>query len=366
MKIKNQKCGFYLIFCLVSVFFISTCALAQGPSFDCDKAESKIEKCICNDLNLSVADQGLSDYYSELLEGLGQTEKRKLKDEQQAWLKNRNQECTIKNKREMIDCLNFFYKNRLDKLTPQIESLHKKRAKNDKAIRKYPPYPNIWLRKTPDDSINNASLHFFQQKDGDILIVYINGLKQVNNNSSTIIMYGAFTFFEFLSPHKVELNDYLGKYRKISTPTEITLKDGTKIASKAIDIRASKPCPITLDMYLSIQTPDGKTIEKMPVYIREKPQKRPIGERCVDELNRSYIDKVISLAGRFVHLEDDTFLIYNSIEPTIILRLNKEKLMKFESYDDNRIFWIDPALAKTTDNYQKLQDKIVEMKPIKK
>lgn len=59
----------------------------RGPSFDCDKAQSKVEKLICADLELSRNDLLLAKLYAY---ALGQRDKATLQAEQQAWLKERD------------------------------------------------------------------------------------------------------------------------------------------------------------------------------------------------------------------------------------------------------------------------------------
>ena len=67
----------------------SCCAEEQyGPSFDCKQAKLEIEKWICNDPQLALADQIIHDSYRILLKQ--QTNPQALIAEQRAWLKARN------------------------------------------------------------------------------------------------------------------------------------------------------------------------------------------------------------------------------------------------------------------------------------
>ena len=59
-----------------------------GPSFDCQRATLEIEKWICNDPQLALADQIIHDSYRILLKQ--QTNPQALIAEQRAWLKARN------------------------------------------------------------------------------------------------------------------------------------------------------------------------------------------------------------------------------------------------------------------------------------
>ncbi len=59
-----------------------------GPSFDCQRATLEIEKWICNDPQLALADQIIHDSYRRLLKQ--QADPHPLIAEQRAWLKARN------------------------------------------------------------------------------------------------------------------------------------------------------------------------------------------------------------------------------------------------------------------------------------
>lgn len=62
----------------------------DGPSFDCSKAKTEVEKLICGSSELSKMDLELSETYSNLASGLGDAEKANLKKEQIEWIKGRS------------------------------------------------------------------------------------------------------------------------------------------------------------------------------------------------------------------------------------------------------------------------------------
>jgi uncharacterized protein YecT (DUF1311 family) len=66
----------------------------QGPSFDCRKAATSIEKQICSSSELSRMDKELSGKYQEFLAQLDDTVAVKAKAIQRRWLKNRNIACS--------------------------------------------------------------------------------------------------------------------------------------------------------------------------------------------------------------------------------------------------------------------------------
>ena len=65
-------------------------ALAQGPTFDCAKAQGEVEKLICNDASLAALDRKLESVYkaaSAKAQGKPATQ---LREEQRGWISGRN------------------------------------------------------------------------------------------------------------------------------------------------------------------------------------------------------------------------------------------------------------------------------------
>ena len=84
MPAQYRKLGW-----LLWLVALTCCAEDQyGPSFDCQRATLEIEKWICNDPQLALADQIIHDSYRILLKQ--QTNPQALIAEQRAWLKARN------------------------------------------------------------------------------------------------------------------------------------------------------------------------------------------------------------------------------------------------------------------------------------
>jgi uncharacterized protein len=72
----------------------STPALAQtGPSFDCAKAASPIEKAICGDAGLAKADREMATAYAELQMRLDPPARQDLAADQEYWIVGRNRDC---------------------------------------------------------------------------------------------------------------------------------------------------------------------------------------------------------------------------------------------------------------------------------
>ena len=101
---------------LAIVLLAAPSAFAQsGPSFDCAKASSAIERAICKDPDLAKADRGLAVAYAGLSAKLSGAAKEHLEKDQQHWMAARNQGCGRAVDR-IEDCLKRRYETRLDTL----------------------------------------------------------------------------------------------------------------------------------------------------------------------------------------------------------------------------------------------------------
>lgn len=67
----------------------------KGPSFDCAKAKTDVEKLICGSAELSKMDLELSESYKKLNSGIGDAEKTTLKKEQIEWIKARSKNVEV-------------------------------------------------------------------------------------------------------------------------------------------------------------------------------------------------------------------------------------------------------------------------------
>jgi len=92
-------------------------AMAQGgPSFDCARASTAVERTICKMPELARADRALSDAYVALLGRLGGPAREHLQKDQQRWVAKRDRACTASAFLGIEDCLKGLYGNRLQAL----------------------------------------------------------------------------------------------------------------------------------------------------------------------------------------------------------------------------------------------------------
>ena len=79
-------------------------ALAQGPSFSCDKVRSgSIEEMICKDSGLSALDRKLSEVYSAASKKAANEHPPVLRAEQRGWIKGRDECWKSEDKRSCVE-----------------------------------------------------------------------------------------------------------------------------------------------------------------------------------------------------------------------------------------------------------------------
>ncbi len=103
-------------------------AESSAASFDCGKANSRIDKIICSDENLSRLDDTLATEYKKTLSLTAHPDKAKL--EQRAWVKSRNA-CADR------ACVEQAYRARIEALRSQQPQAHPEQSREPRA---YQPY----------------------------------------------------------------------------------------------------------------------------------------------------------------------------------------------------------------------------------
>lgn len=86
-----------------------------GPSFDCARAASQIDKAICGDTGLAKRDLELATLFKEIRQGHDTVgERNQVVEFQRNWLRRRNAECT--HAADMIACLRDSYRAQHERL----------------------------------------------------------------------------------------------------------------------------------------------------------------------------------------------------------------------------------------------------------
>lgn len=104
---------------LIVVLLMIYGTVAGAASFDCAKAQTQLEKTICNDNQLNDADTKLGKVYFELMDLLSGVESDRLKQEQRSWLKSRTNYCSSNDAR----CLYTVYEERIKVLQANLSAL---------------------------------------------------------------------------------------------------------------------------------------------------------------------------------------------------------------------------------------------------
>jgi uncharacterized protein len=102
-------------FVLLSTVVAAPAFARVGPSFDCSKASSRIEKTICGSDELARADADLAAAYKALAARLDKPAQEHLAQDEVRWIARRNKECTG-TAAMFYDCLKYSYPERIERL----------------------------------------------------------------------------------------------------------------------------------------------------------------------------------------------------------------------------------------------------------
>ncbi len=100
---------------------------AHAASFDCKAVTTKQEKLICATPKLSADDDQMGEAYKVWLAAAPEPTKSEVLANQRAWLVRRAYQCSGPasgpSSKEMVVCLGFVYKDRIDKLQARVKTL---------------------------------------------------------------------------------------------------------------------------------------------------------------------------------------------------------------------------------------------------
>ena len=220
--------------------------------------------------------------------------------------------------------------------------------------KKYPPYPDVWGYEFPwpEKDSRRSGIDIAKMPYGDYKITYVKKwIKIKRKDGSCCDLVGRFVEISFFSEGSKELtekeyNEFWNKNRsKRIRDNKAILSNGKLIEQVSTATSAHCPDPF-YDYYIIKKDKDGKTIDKkMLLYLYESPQRTNINRYC--ERNSSYqkdhiLKWVENVYGKFVPLEDDTFLIYDA-SGNIIIRFDGNFNTK-SSLINSRLFLIDRTI----------------------
>ena len=115
MKLSLCKCSLILVLLLS----LAGVCLAVKPGFDCQKAQTPIEKLICGSDVLSNQDRQMNQLYESLLNQADEKDRGLIKTEQRSFLKRRNKLCNL-DQTAAEKCLREIYQERITALKAQF------------------------------------------------------------------------------------------------------------------------------------------------------------------------------------------------------------------------------------------------------
>jgi|SRR5581483_6638121 len=80
-----------LPFCVLAIVSVTASPASAAPSFNCKKAAGLVEKQICGSREFEPLDRDIAELYTRSLAVLGKTDADALREEQRAWVKERDE-----------------------------------------------------------------------------------------------------------------------------------------------------------------------------------------------------------------------------------------------------------------------------------
>lgn len=139
---------------IIFLLILPNICFADGPSFDCKKARTCIEKLICTNKDISMLDKKMSEAYSNLLAKLQGADKVQVKQNQIKWIQERDKRCLEPDMRKdeaqrEVEKEAYFKPLFYDLYEERIEELQewRKYADGEKTTSYAPWQPMCWKRK---------------------------------------------------------------------------------------------------------------------------------------------------------------------------------------------------------------------------
>jgi hypothetical protein len=214
-------------------------------------------------------------------------------------------------------------------------------AEPSTAVKKYPPYPDVWGYELPwpDKNSRYSVIRIYKLPDGDFLAHYLEQAKTQRGDGSCCDSKDAgISFFSGKKWDAKAADKYADEHREDLVPREFSkphpwiLTDGSELQEKT---RGAGRCLNYLDWYLRMLDPEKKVVaEKHLIYLLEKPIKDQV---CYpSERNENLIAKQRTVTMRvqgvnpyIIPLEDGTFLLYDQ-NGNILMRFDREFTTKSE------------------------------------
>lgn len=294
---------------------------------------------------LIKTDQQLNVTYKALTRKLNPRDQKKLRKEQRAWIKQRDQECkTQKIKAKGRKWLNTVAKNKSQ--TECVIRLTQKRAEELKSSKQvhnkksniYPSILKVWHLVVDKLAIGVSGYILYERNDGELLITYPN---RVKDNRKRVVWNGVY-FYSGKLISNLDINQIRKskRYKLLAKKKRIVFADKTNIS---IDyVKFSPKCPgIFTDYYLVRQKLDGEETRHSLIFYLIPASKKEFGDYCTNPEAGPLNVKFSGYFDGLFYLSDDTFLVHRQFNGKQIFIRFDSKLNSKSPLLGKRIFLMD-------------------------
>ena len=314
-----------------------------GPSFNCDKAITKVELSICGSERLSSIDYELNQIYTAKLSN--PKIRAEVRSSQVFWLNNERSECEKVNRINREACIRSAYLNQIKRLVRIEEEsnsqgeLHgrseDKIVVNDSRVQDIEGKSVFYL----PDFLNESSISVVSKR-GELKVLY----------KSSDEKYASFSLSEF-SLEKYNSKDDYPVHSRIVPVTEAALKDGGAIALDYFRSMPNSLCPRDLNSFVKLRGPDGQVDSEFVILFKlPNPIHRDV-RNCPNAIGSfSYTTSLISIGAGFVR-DESTGIIYLvsrdgvGDEPGLLVQVDSGFPVS-ELCSDNKIVLVEKQLIR--------------------
>lgn len=325
---------------ILQMYMFADMSTASAASYDCAKANSRIEKRICADNVLSSKDERLSKVHIEALatsnrDGQDSRLNTMLRISQRVWLH-------LRDKCPDNECLNLAYDLRIAEinnyLRAPIGSLLASNPKDRIVIPSealgltgaFPPYPDVWGVEVPKQITS-----VYEVTNGDFLIIYpLKDLAPDDKKLSGCTLSQDWMGTTFFTSVKICLTDsqtnFLGnRYRRIrlSIGRKHYFKDGSSV--EPIDFGYSG-CYSNFTHSLVLRDPSGHEVARKSVLmLLASPQKIKFRQKPACGTDVKFMQSVAPIALGHMHVLPDRGVILVHDRYLLLVDRNLETMASF-------------------------------------
>ena len=221
-------------------------------------------------------------------------------------------------------------------------------AQEKSAVKKYPPYPDVWGYELPWPAKRDrySHLHGYNVQNGDVIFSYAKEVIKSNRKDGTCcdvtFKFGSLAFFSQMQGDLStdEYNIFSDKYQNPQPLSRIPLPDKGGIEFKGDCVGG---CCSNFNQYIVKKDRFGKILwKKHLICLLDEPLEMPLKKRCADAAvlpNDTYTARVLQLVSHLIPLDDGTILAYD-LEGNVIIRFDSEFNSRSELLN-RKVFLVD-------------------------